>query len=125
MIIGVGTDIVEIDRIEKAIKSSSCFLEKIFSQEELQYLKSRKLSAQSAAGGFAAKEAVSKALGTGFRGFSIKDIVILRNELGKPYVILKGKAEILAKRSGKYSIHLSISHERKNAIAFAVLEVLG
>ena len=99
------------------------FLEKIFTASELEYLKSRNLRAEYVAGRFAAKEAVAKALGTGFRGFDFKDIEIDRTTLGKPIVVLKGKAKIIAKKEGQYNIHLSISHGEDSAVAYAILEV--
>ena len=122
MIIGVGVDIVEIRRIKEAIERNDNFIEKLFHKEEIEYLKSRGMRAEYVAGRFAAKEAVSKALGTGFRGFSFKDIIIDRTTLGKPIVVLKGKAKLTAQKMGDYKIHLSISHGQDNAIAYAVLE---
>lgn len=123
LIIGVGTDIVEIRRIKNAMEANSRFLEKIFTTTELEYLTSRNLRPEYVAGRFAAKEAVAKALGTGFRGFDFKDIEIDRTTLGKPIVILKGKAKLIAKKEGLYNIHLSISHGEDSAIAYAILEV--
>jgi holo-[acyl-carrier protein] synthase len=123
LIIGVGTDIVEIGRIKNAIEANSRFLEKIFTSVELEYFKSRNLRPEYVAGRFAAKEAVAKALGTGFRGFDFKDIEIDRTTLGKPIVILKGKAKLIAKKEGQYNIHLSISHGQESAVAYAILEV--
>lgn len=123
MIIGVGTDIVEIRRIKNAMVANSRFLEKIFTTTELEYLTSRNLRPEYVAGRFAAKEAVAKALGTGFRGFDFKDIEIDRTTLGKPIVILKGKAKLIAKKEGKYNIHLSISHGEDSAVAYAIFEV--
>lgn len=79
---------------------------------------------ESVAGRFAAKEAVSKALGTGIRGFEFKDIEIDKNTLGKPIVSLRGEAKKLGEKLGNYKIHLSISHSKENAIAYAVLEVI-
>lgn len=122
MILGVGTDIVEIRRIKNAIESNERFLEKIFTSTELEYLKSRNLRAEYVAGRFAAKEAVAKALGTGFRGFDFKDIEIDRTTLGKPIVVLKGKAKLIAKKEGEYNIHLSISHGEDSAVAYAIFE---
>lgn len=122
MIIGVGVDIVEIRRIKEAVERNNNFLEKLFTDIELEYLNSRKLSPEYIAGRFAAKEAVSKALGTGIRGFGFRDIEINRNELGKPIVVLKGKAKLIAEQFGKYSMHLSISHGEDSAVAYAVLE---
>jgi len=122
LIIGVGTDIVEIPRIKNAMNANSRFLEKIFTTTELEYLTSRNLRPEYVAGRFAAKEAVAKALGTGFRGFDFKDIEIDRTTLGKPIVILKGKAKLIAKKEGKYKIHLSISHGLDSAVAYAIFE---
>ena len=123
LIIGVGIDIVEIRRIKDAIEANSKFLEKVFTSTELDYLKSRNLRPEYVAGRFAAKEAVAKALGTGFRGFDFKDIEIDRTTLGKPIVILKGRAKIIAKKEGQYNIHLSISHGEDSAVAYAILEI--
>lgn len=123
MIAGIGVDIVEISRIERILKGNSLFLNKIFNEEEIVYLKSRNLRYEYVAGRFAAKEAVSKALGTGFTGFSFKDIIIKNTEIGKPIVELKKKAKEIAGKDGKYKMHLSISHSRENAIAYAVWEV--
>lgn len=122
MILGVGTDIVEIRRIKKAMENNEKFLEKIFTTIELEYLKSRNLRAEYVAGRFAAKEAVAKALGTGFRGFDFKDIEIDRTTLGKPVVSLKGKAKLIAKKEGEYNVHLSISHGEDSAVAYAIVE---
>lgn len=122
MILGVGVDIVEIKRIKEALENSSLFLDKLFNKEEIEYLKSRNLRPEYVAGRFAAKEAVAKALGTGFRGFNFRDIVIDRNALGKPLVVLKGKARTLTNKYGEYKFHLSISHEQENAIAYVIFE---
>ncbi|WP_315118976.1 holo-ACP synthase [uncultured Clostridium sp.] len=123
MIIGIGTDIIEIERIKTAIERNSKFLEKIFTEKEREYFKSVGFRINSIAGNFAGKEAVSKALGTGFRNFSMKDIEILRDELGKPIVNLYGNAGKMVIENKNYNLHISISHSRENAIAYAVLEV--
>lgn len=122
MINGIGTDIVEIDRIEKAMEREG-FLQKIFNRREIDYLKRRNMRPEYVAGRFAAKEAIVKALGTGFKGINTKDIEIERNALGKPIVVLKGNAKKIASKYGDYKIHLSISHGRDNAIAYALWEV--
>ena len=93
MIIGIGTDIIEIDRIEKAINRNNGFLDKVFTAREIEMFKERNMRSEVIAGNFAAKEAVSKALGTGFRGFSLGDIEILRDQLGKPIVYLSDNIE--------------------------------
>lgn len=123
LIKGIGTDIIEIERVEKALKNKK-FVNKIFNESEMKDDYGDFLKAHSLAGKFCAKEAVSKALGTGIRGFSFKDIEILTDSLGKPYVILKNNAEITAAEFGNYCISISISHSRVNAVAIATLEVL-
>lgn len=118
MIIGIGTDIIEINRIEKAI-NRGLFLDRVFTEIEREYLDKKR--AESAAGYFAAKEAVSKALGTGIKGFTFKDIEIQKNN-GAPFVVLYGGAKDTAKKLGIKKIHLSISHSRDYATAVAVAE---
>jgi holo-[acyl-carrier protein] synthase len=123
LILGVGVDIVEIRRIRDAVAKHKRFINKMFSENEIEYLESRNLRPEFIAGRFAAKEAVSKALGTGFSGFQFKDIEIDRTTAGKPIVILRGKANMIAQRYGNYKIHLSISHGVDSAVAYAVMEV--
>lgn len=123
LISGVGVDIVEIRRISEAMSKHNNFIDRIFSKNEIEYLKSRNLRPEFVAGRFAAKEAVSKALGTGFSGFEFKDIEIDRTAAGKPIVVLKGKAKLIAQKYGNYKVHLSISHGIDNAIAYAIMEV--
>lgn len=123
MIFGVGVDIVEIRRIKKAMGNNDKFINRIFSEEEVDYLRKKKFRPEFAAGKFAAKEAVVKAMGTGFSGFDIKDVVIVHEKSGKPQVVLRGKANVFMDKFGKYKIHLSISHSDDNAIAYAVMEV--
>jgi holo-[acyl-carrier protein] synthase len=123
MIIGIGTDIIEINRIEKAIMRTSSFIEKSFTSNEIKYFKLKGLKGNVIAGNFAAKEAISKALGTGFRGFGLQDIEVLRDELGKPVVNLSHKIYKLLDIK-EFNIHVSISHSKENAIAYAVMEVI-
>lgn len=123
MIIGIGTDIIEIDRIENAVKRTNGFVNKLFTKNEIEMFESKGFKSEVVAGNFAAKEAISKAIGTGFRGFGLKDIEVLRDELGKPIVNLSNKVYTVMKRKN-INIHLSISHSRNNAIAYAVMEVL-
>ncbi|MDO4618756.1 MAG: holo-ACP synthase [Clostridia bacterium] len=118
MIFGIGTDIVKVKRIEKLMEKEG-FLDRIFTGREVEYFKKHNMKSESVAAGFAAKEAVSKAMGTGISGFNFSDIEILHEENGKPNVNLLGKAKEL---SGDRKIHISISHERENAIAFCVIE---
>ncbi len=122
MIIGVGTDVIEIERIKKAILKTDTFFEKIYTTREQAYYKENHKRVETLAGLFAAKEAISKALGTGFRGFSASDVEIVPNELGKPEAYLYGEAKIRANSLGICKIHLSISHCRAYATAFAIAE---
>ncbi|EGS9998825.1 holo-ACP synthase [Clostridium perfringens] len=126
MIIGIGVDIIEIERVRQAIQNNKKFLSKLFTERELDYFISRNMNSEVIAGNFAAKEAVSKALGTGIRGFSFKDIEILRNELGKPEVILHNGANLIGNKlvgnNNSLRVHLSISHNNSSAIAYSVLE---
>lgn len=121
MIRGIGVDIIEISRIEDAIQRNNKFISKLFTDNEIIYFNKRNNKSEVIAGNFAAKEAVSKALGTGIRGFSMKDIEILRDELGKPYVNIN---KLIREKFNLYDsvIHISISHDRSSAIAYAVLE---
>lgn len=123
MIIGIGTDIIEIDRIEKAVKRTKLFIDKLFTKKEIAMFEVRGFKSEVIAGNFAAKEAISKALGTGFRNIGLKDIEVLRDELGKPVVNLSSKVYDVLKRRD-INMHLSISHNRTSAIAYAVIEVV-
>ena len=119
MIFGIGTDIVEISRIERAVKSRA-LLAKCFTQAEIERCNAGKVTAaENFAGYFAAKEAVAKALGTGFRGFVPRDIEIYHDELGKPFVRLAEHINAPA----DVSIFVSISHGKEHATAMAVIEV--
>ncbi|MBS6183467.1 MAG: holo-ACP synthase [Clostridium celatum] len=121
MILGIGTDIIEIERINRAINNTPMFLEKIFTKRELDELNKSTLRVESVAGNFAVKEAVSKAVGTGMRGFSFNDIEVFRDELGKPIVEVSDKVKDIIKVDN-YTFNVSISHNRTCAIAFVVLE---
>lgn len=121
MIIGNGVDIIEVERIEKNIQNER-FLRKIYTENEIDYLKLRKLNPQTAAGLFAAKEAVSKCLGTGFSTFGPSDIEIFKNENGKPHVKLMNNALKISEKNNIERIHLSISHIKDYAIAYAIAE---
>lgn len=118
MIIGIGNDLIEIERVRKACRKEA-FLLRIFTDREIE-LYSKKPA--SLAGNFAVKEAVSKTFGTGFRGFEPKDIEVLRDEAGRPYVNLYGGAMEMFKRSGGERIFVSISNTKEYAAAVAVLE---
>ena len=116
MIIGVGTDIIEISRMEEALKSED-FMSKVYTETE-----KNKTFINTLSGYFAAKEAVSKALGTGFTKVSPNEIEIVNNPMGKPYVNLYGNAKEKAKSLGIRRVHVSISHSKDTAVAIAIAE---
>lgn len=120
MITGLGIDIIEIERIEKAIHKNARFLEKIFTEHENAMFRNKHMKVETIAGNFAAKEAVSKVLGSGVAGFRWTDIEILRETDGKPYVILHRGALRRAEERGIEKIEVSISHNKTTAIANAI-----
>ncbi len=125
-IFGIGTDIVNIKRMEKSLKrSGKRFKNKIFSKNEIIYCENKINSSAFYAKRFAAKEAVSKALGTGIRkGINFKHIEVINNSLGKPTIKLKGStANYLKKKikTKKYFIHLSLSDDKPWAHATVII----
>ena len=121
MIVGIGNDIIEIERIEKAI-SKEGFKNKIYTQRELENIEKRGNRTETYAGIFSAKEAISKAIGTGVREFSLTDLEILNDDLGKPHVVVSEKLDkILKTKKEDYQIEISISHSRKYATAMAII----
>ena len=115
-IFGIGTDIVNIKRIKKSLKNNrDGFKKRVFSKNEIIYCDKRKKPFAFYAKRFAAKEALSKALGTGIRkGINFKDIEILNDNFGKPFIRLKGStANFLKKKikNKKYSIYLTLSDD--------------
>ena len=122
MIIGIGCDIIEINRVEKAVQSDS-FKKRVFTEAEIAYCESRgKQQFASFAARFAAKEAVLKALGTGLRGGELVELEVLNDELGCPQMSLRGYHEELAKSKGVGKIHVTLSHSKDSAMAYVVLE---
>lgn len=119
MIKGIGIDIIEINRIAKAIDKSPRFIERIFTENEISILNKNNMKPASVAGFFAAKEAVVKALGTGLRDMKWKDIEILKDELGKPLVLLHNNALKTAYSRNINTILITISHSKENAVAQA------
>ena len=122
-IIGIGTDICAVSRIETAIQRTH-FYERVFFEGERAYLeKKENARAQSAAAMFAAKEAVAKALGTGFiRGIMPWTIEVTHEENGKPGIVLHGAAKERLESLGGETVHLTLTHEGDMAMAFAVIE---
>ncbi|WP_101772509.1 holo-ACP synthase [Peptostreptococcus faecalis] len=120
MIYGIGTDIIEIDRIRNSINKNPKLLQKLFSEDELDLLSSKNFKAESVAGNFSAKEAVIKSVGTGLRGFSIKDVQILRDDLNKPIVVFSGEFKNFCESINVEKILVSISHSKNYAVANAI-----
>ncbi|WP_338958995.1 holo-ACP synthase [Fusobacterium vincentii] len=121
MIVGIGNDIIEIERIEKAISKES-FKNKVYTQRELENIEKRGDRVETYAGIFSAKEAISKAIGTGVREFSLTDLEILNDDLGKPYVVVSERLDkIIKSKKEDYQIEISISHSKKYAIAMVII----
>ena len=123
MIYGVGTDIIKIDRIKKTMSRYPKFIDRLFSDEELVYYENKQWNPENIAGGFSAKEAILKAIGTGLHKFKWKEIEVIRDERGKPFVRLNGKIKEYADDNYIGLIHISISHCKEYAAATAVAEV--
>jgi len=115
MTLRVGIDHLETRRIAKAMKNPR-FLPRYFGEGEIAYLAGRGFPPASVAAGFCAKEAFAKALGIGLRVFSLREIELLREENGRPYLAFSGEARRLAEESG-LAFEVSISHDRQYAIA--------
>lgn len=115
-----GVDIIEIPRIKQVLdRYGQRFLDRVFTPDEIAYCRGR---APNLAGRFAAKEAAMKALGTGVRGVSWKDIEVIRADSGAPSLRLHGRAEKRAERLQMSEMSLSISHSREYAVAFVVAQ---
>ena len=121
MILGTGIDLIEIGRIEKVFDTEKKKM-RIFTEEEIALASPANFARLS--GYYAAKEAFSKALGTGIKGIAFKDIEVLKDNAGKPYI---NKEKILAHvqelfNVEEFTIHLTISHDRDKAIAMVIIE---
>ena len=124
MILGCGVDLVEVSRLQRVIRQRSrTFLRRIFTPDELEYCRRKRLSAEHLAARFAAKEAVAKAFGDR-QGLTMRwqDVAVVRAESGQPQVKLTGEADRLRRRRGVLRIHLSLTHTARYAVAMAVLE---
>ena len=120
MILGIGTDLVENQRL-RAWLNQPRLLAKYFTSNEMSDISSSTDPAASLAARFAAKEAFGKALGTGLHGFLLKEIETLRGSGGKPELVLTGAARAALDARGARA-HLSLSHEAAYSLAFVVLE---
>lgn len=126
MIRGIGVDIVEIDRIQAAVEArKERFLARIFTTEERDYCFEKPRPCRHLAARFAAKEAVSKALGTGKSGMQWTDIEVCRDSRGRPFIKLYGGAADRAHEKGIVDVAISLSFNRNNAVASAVAMGVG
>lgn len=120
MTLASGVDIIEISRVKRVLERyGQRFLDRVYTAREIAYCRGR---APNLAARFAAKEATMKALGTGVRGVSWKDIEVIRHESGAPSVMLHGRGKRRAQRLGVRDISLSLSHSRDYAVAFVVVQ---
>ena len=118
-IVGLGVDICEIARMERALERHPTLRERVFTPEEIAYCDSRARPAESFAGRFAAREATIKALG-GYRGRGWRDISVTREPSGAPSIALSGRAKLRADDLGISKVFITFTHERTSAVAFAV-----
>jgi holo-[acyl-carrier protein] synthase len=122
MITGIGVDVVHVHRMKRWRKTPG-LPERFFHPEELAESLSKGKGAElSLAARFAAKEAFGKALGTGLSGITLKDILVVNSHNGRPELKLFGSALAALKKTGVLRVHVSLTHERDNALAFVVLE---
>lgn len=122
MIAGIGTDIAEVRRFEKWVKDPN-MIERFFNEKECGFSGTLASQCQHYAARFAAKEAFSKALGTGITGFNLKEVYITNNEEGAPILHIEGAAlDLMNNRLGQCKAFVSLSHEKDYALAFVVLE---
>ncbi len=118
-ILGLGVDVCEISRMERALARHPTMRGRVFTPEEIAYCDSKARPAESYAGRFAAREAVIKALG-GYPGRRWQDISVTRSRAGAPAILLQGNAKRRADALGVDRVLVTFSHERTNAVAFAV-----
>ena len=124
MIIGMGVDIAEVERIQAAIeRHGETFLRRVYTQREREYCERFKNKYERYAGRFAAKEAAMKALGTGWRrGVKWVDLEVAREMSGRPTLVIHGEAAKIAKELGVMRVALSITHTEKQALAQVIFE---
>ncbi len=125
-IYGIGTDIINISRIEKILKKNSTeFKKKIFTKKEISYCESKRNSKAYYAKRFAAKEAFVKALGTGFsNGLFYKDVEVINNKKGKPIIKMSLRSKKIINKilkNKKYSTYLSLSDDKPWAVATVII----
>jgi holo-[acyl-carrier protein] synthase len=123
MIIGIGIDLIAVERIQKACAKNG-FLQRYFSDNEITLFEKHHMNPQKVAGNFCVKESVVKMFGTGFKGINLIDIEVLRDDWGKPYVVLHKGALKMQDNLKIDSIHVSISNTNDYVTAVAIGERL-
>lgn len=123
MSVRVGTDIVEVERFRTVLDRRPGLRQKLFTDDELAYCDSQADPAPHLAARFSAKEALSKAIGTGIRELSMIEIEVTRNEMGKPGLVLWGRAKEITENLGIKDVDLSISHSHQFVVAVVVIEI--
>ena len=123
-VLGIGVDLVENERIQHSLdRFGERFLHRVFTAGEIEYSQSMKYPARHLAARFAAKEAVSKAFGTGIgKAMGWKDIDVRRKASGEPFVVLEGGAKNLAAERGVSAVWITLSHTEHHAMAMIVIE---
>lgn len=123
MIFGIGNDIIEVERIKILLDKDDSFVRKVYTESEIEYCRSKKNASESFAARFAAKEAMFKAMGTGWRGeMTFRDIEVSNDSLGKPEVVVSGAVKAFVLEKHISHIHISLSHVKQMAIATIILE---
>ncbi|MGD9346166.1 MAG: holo-ACP synthase [Candidatus Aminicenantes bacterium] len=123
MIVGIGTDIIEVERIARLLSEKKKFKDRIFTQKEIEYCDGKINHVQNYAARFAVKEALLKAIGTGWReGVAFKEIEVVNDKKGKPELVLTGSAKRITEELGVTNIQVSISHLKDLAIGTVILE---
>jgi holo-[acyl-carrier protein] synthase len=123
MVIGIGTDIVKIERIARIIQRLPQFIDRVFTPAEAEYCLSKAVPAQSFAARFAAKEAVMKAIGSGWsEGIAWQDIEVTIGPNGNPGITVHNACAQFMESKQIHSIHVSLAHEKEYAIAYVLLE---
>lgn len=123
MIVGIGVDIVEVERIARALRGSDAMEKRVFTPREIEYCSGRRARFQHYAGRFAAKEAALKALGTGWsKGIRWRDVETLSSQGGKPRLLLHGRASEILADLGPCRTLVTITHSDNYAVAVVILE---
>jgi holo-[acyl-carrier protein] synthase len=124
VIVGLGVDIVDIRRMRLALeRQGDRFIQRIYTEGEQRYCRGHRDQAPCFAARFAAKEALFKALGTGWaRGVTWRDVEVQNDERGAPRLVLSGRAAELSQELGSRDVHISLSHSEESAIAIVILE---